>query len=210
MYLLESVVLFIDMDTVEEYTAIFEALKLVKGPRVGKGGSGEVFLATSEDKDSKTLAVKIVELEKDDEISKEDFLSELSFLRDLRHPHVVKLMGFGLNPIHGCIVMKHYSHGSLDKIVDSVDLPHALGYILDVGSALEHMHQLNMYHQDVKPANIFVDSDGLAVLGDFGLAGRLKKGDTKVPRWVTTPGFSGPETKTGQPMCPFKVTKQFL
>ena len=36
--------------------------------------------------------------------------------------------------------------------------------------ALAHIHGLSIVHGDVKPSNIFVDSQGRARLGDFDLA----------------------------------------
>jgi len=130
------------MDTVEEQTTFFDSCNLEKGPCLGKGGSGEVFLASSKDDVSKKFAVKTIKLERADGTSRLDhFRSEVSFMRNLRHPRVVSLRAFGYNPQHGYILMKHYPRGCLDDIVESVEPPHALGYILDVGSALEHMHQ---------------------------------------------------------------------
>lgn len=35
---------------------------------------------------------------------------------------------------------------------------------------LAHMHSHNVLHMDIKPDNIFIDSQGVLKIGDFGLA----------------------------------------
>lgn len=50
------------------------------------------------------------------------------------------------------------------------DLERLLGVLVQVASALEHAHRLNVVHCDLKPENIIVDSHGAATLVDWGLA----------------------------------------
>lgn len=63
----------------------------------------------------------------------------------------------------------------------------ALRRILDVAAqsarGLEHAHQNGHIHQDIKPANVLLDRDGVAKVTDFGLAGaRAAAGEsTAVP-----------------------------
>ena len=42
------------------------------------------------------------------------------------------------------------------------------GYTVDLLKALEHLHEHNLVHMDIKPENIFIGMDGLCKLGDFG------------------------------------------
>ncbi|XP_005091221.1 CBL-interacting serine/threonine-protein kinase 24-like [Aplysia californica] len=196
-----------EMEKVDEHAAAFSALNLDRGLCVGKGTSAEVVLASSRDDVSRKCAVKIFNLVKDNRCNEWGFIKEVDVLKELRHPRIVSLLTSLDNPCHGYIVLKYYSNGSLEKSLGALEPPQVLGYIRDIGAALEHTHRRGIFHQDIKrkPANVLVDKEDRAVLCDFGLSGRLKNGNTKVTRWVTTPGFHGPETKKGQAMCPYKL-----
>lgn len=40
---------------------------------------------------------------------------------------------------------------------------------------MKHLHDSDMIHMDIKPANIFIGLDGLCKIGDFGLVLELSK-----------------------------------
>lgn len=48
-------------------------------------------------------------------------------------------------------------------------------YLVDLLHALQHLHDNELIHMDVKPENIFIGRDGLCKLGDFGLVLDLSK-----------------------------------
>ena len=43
---------------------------------------------------------------------------------------------------------------------------------------LKHLHDNDMVHMDIKPANLFIGRDGLCKIGDFGLVLELSKVST--------------------------------
>lgn len=50
-----------------------------------------------------------------------------------------------------------------------------LSFFCTVFQGLKHLHDNNMVHMDIKPANIFIGLDGLCKIGDFGLVLELSK-----------------------------------
>lgn len=91
-----------------------------------------------------------------------------------------------------------------------------LGRVLDIAIqtawGLRHAHERGVVHQDVKPANIVLDSRGTARVTDFGLArtargrggatGPLAPPDTTVLVTVggMTPAYASPEQLAGRPL----------
>ena len=50
-------------------------------------------------------------------------------------------------------------------------------YTVDLLQALEHLHEHDLVHMDIKPENIFIGMDGICKLGDFGLMIDMSKGE---------------------------------
>ncbi|XP_035829635.1 calcium/calmodulin-dependent protein kinase type 1-like [Aplysia californica] len=194
------------MDAVEQYDAFFNSFNLVRGPCLGSGAVGEVVLASAKHNSSLKVAVKIVTFET--EGCKGDFLSEVGFLRDLRHPRILKMIAFAMDDHQGFMLSTYFKNGTLRDIMSSdhpVEEPRILRHILDVASALQYIHGLHIFHQDVKPRNILLDDQDRAVLADFGIARQASDSSAMVMKWRTTPGYSGPETRKRRPMSPFKL-----
>jgi translation initiation factor 2-alpha kinase 1 len=51
-----------------------------------------------------------------------------------------------------------------------VNLAEACGYFKQIVGAMSHVHDKNLIHRDLKPPNIFLSTDGVIKIGDFGLA----------------------------------------
>ncbi len=73
-------------------------------------------------------------------------------------------------------------------------------YFSDVLAALARLHRENVIHRDIKPDNIFLTHDGIAILGDLGIAkGRLSSAITETSRVPGTPLYMSPEHAMGDP-----------
>lgn len=101
-------------------------------------------------------------------------LREITILRSLSNPHVVKTFDCGLRPDgHIYMLMSFLDGSALDEWHDFENpLPaaQAVGLIHQVCLGLAEAHAKNIVHRDVKPENIFVERSGHIRMLDFGLA----------------------------------------
>eukprot|EP00884_Botryococcus_braunii_P009729 jgi/Botrbrau1/18758/Bobra.0386s0081.1 len=65
-------------------------------------------------------------------------------------------------------------------------------YIASVILALEYLHENNIVYRDLKPENVFIDSQGHVKLGDFGFA-KVLEGTNRTYTFCGTPGYVAPE-----------------
>jgi serine/threonine protein kinase len=148
---------------------------------LGKGGMGTVYLLVSRSFDGEHYAVKtLLESSLSDEQRKKSFLQELRTWIDLPgHPNLVACKFF--RTIESRIaIFAEYVHGGslLDRIDEGkcTDIPQILDIMIQVAWGLEAAHRKGVIHQDIKPANILLTSDGSAKLTDFGLARARDRG----------------------------------
>jgi outer membrane protein assembly factor BamB/predicted Ser/Thr protein kinase len=119
----------------------------------------------------------------------------------LRHPHIALLYEFGQDNDLSFLAMEYVSGSSLRQILEAGPLaPQRVLVILrQIAEALEYAHTMGVVHRDVKPSNILVGPDDLAVLIDFGLAelaeDPLLTGDSAL---LGTPHYMSPEQALGQ------------
>lgn len=123
---------------------------------------------------------------------KSKFLKEARNIAKFDHPNIIKIYAAFEENNTAYYVMEYIEGESLSSIVKkSGPLPEkrALGYIENVGEALEYVHAGKINHLDVKPANIMVRrSDDTPILIDFGLS---KQYDSEGNQTSTMPpGFS--------------------
>lgn len=143
---------------------------------LGSGAMGTVYRADF-NKDGRVIPVafKIISLGLlGNEGALARFEREANILKQLKHPHIVRLIGNGKYKSTPYIVMEFVNGRSLDRIV--ADRGGKLGWeeVLSLGkqlcSALQHAHDKGIIHRDLKPSNLMVTEDGTLKLTDFGIA----------------------------------------
>lgn len=118
------------------------------------------------------LAMKVVSKRDVAEKQMSDYvLAERRIASSIHHPYVVPLHSAFQTPKHLVFVMQHCPGGSLSglfKRQGSFSVELSRHYTSQVLLALEHLHERNIVHRDVKSDNILIDQDGHAMLSDFG------------------------------------------
>ena len=129
---------------------------------------------------------------------REKFKKEAATLARLNHPNIVRVIDMFEENNTYYYVMEYADGPSLSQIIKArVKLPtdEALAMIKQVADAVSYLHQENLCHYDIKPANILTSKKGQVILADFGLA---KQYDEQGEETSTTPvgkskGFAPPE-----------------
>ncbi|XP_054645029.1 protein-tyrosine kinase 2-beta-like isoform X2 [Dunckerocampus dactyliophorus] len=143
------------------------------GGILGEGFFGEVHNGVYKNPTGERIQVAIKTCKDCSPGVREKFLSEADLMKNLDHPHIVRLIGvIDVNPIW--IVMELYEHGELGKYL--MEQKYILTtatlnlYCLQICKALAYLEGLNMVHRDIAVRNILVASPDCVKLGDFGLS----------------------------------------
>lgn len=156
--------------------------------QLGQGGMGTIWRADHIDA-GQQLAVKFMsrELLLSDPTAADRFEREAVILEGIRHPNIVKLVGYGRADDGTPFIALELMDG--EPLVDFLesdgllDCEETLQVIEQLASALDALHGMGVIHRDVKAENIFIKRSGDRLeltLFDFGLAKR--PGDPKLPR----------------------------
>lgn len=161
------------------------------GRLLGRGGFGSVFLGI--DSDGKKFAIKKLNCSQASvKQAALQFERELQVLTSCTHPNLLALVDFvrGSSADSHCIVYEFMENGSLeDRLArkgGTGSLSPALRLKIAVGAAagVAHLHAFRnpspIVHRDIKSANILLDAQYVAKVGDFGLAKLFPEDATNV------------------------------
>jgi serine/threonine-protein kinase len=173
------------------------------GERIGVGGMGIVYRAIYT-KNGAHVALKILSPDVSDSDSlQRRFEREISILKKLQHPHIVKYYGGGKIGSQRFYAMELVDGGSIeDYLKKKGRLPweEALDIAIQVAKALEHAHDAGVIHRDLKPANLLMNMASVVKLTDFGIArDTTATALTAAGKTVGTYAYMAPEQIRGKP-----------
>ncbi|KAJ8774145.1 hypothetical protein K2173_009576 [Erythroxylum novogranatense] len=172
---------------------------------LGEGGFGTVHKGYVDENmrqglKAQAVAVKLLDIEGLQ--GHREWLAEVIFLGQLRHPNLVKLIGYCCEDEERLLVYEFMPRGSLENHLFkrmSMSLPWGTRLKIATGAAkgLAFLHEAEktVIYRDFKTSNVLLDSDFNAKLSDFGLAKMGPEGsDTHVTtRVMGTYGYAAPE-----------------
>lgn len=112
---------------------------------------------------------------------------EIQALRNLRHPHVIRILDVADNPDSVCFIMERAAGGELRRYVERHGLlseDEARVFFKQIIGAVHYIHNKKIIHRDLKLENILLDSNNRCKIVDFGLSDYV----TSKERTVTDAG----------------------
>ncbi len=138
---------------------------------LGRGGFADVYLG--EHIHLQTLAaIKVLQVEMGSD-SLNDFLREARTIAHLLHPHIVRVLDFGVEGNMPFLVMDYAPNGTLRQHHPKGScLPPTtiVAYVKQVAQALQYAHERKVIHRDVKPENMLLGINNEVLLSDFGIS----------------------------------------
>lgn len=156
--------------------------RIVESIRCGSGSQGTIYKAVCTDgsivRPGTTVALKVMPSRESGEAQMSRMRARTSALASIAHPNIVRYFGCftehdSFNDLH--VIVQEFLEGEtlkdrLARFPFGLDVDECIHVARSVISALGHASAHGIVHRDVKPANIFICSDGTVKLIDFEIA----------------------------------------
>ena len=166
--------------------------------RLGAGGMADVWLAEDQHL-QRQVALKVLHrhFAQDREFVAR-FQREAEAAAGLQHPNIVSVYDRGEVDGTSYIAMQYVEGPTLKALIDRGLSPEqAVMLIRQVLEAARAAHRSGIVHRDLKPQNVIVDSDGKALVTDFGIARAGVSEITQTGSVMGTPHYLSPEQAQG-------------
>lgn len=177
--------------------------------RLGQGAFSEVWKAEDTKVGNLIVALKVYAPDKGlDEDGAKVFGDEFAIVFNIHHQNLLTPSTFDEEKGSPYLVLPYCERGSALRLIGKMDEKEVARFLHDVSSALVFLHQKEIVHQDIKPDNVLIDSDGNYLLTDFGISTRMRStlrrsvGDKKSSG---TRAYMGPE-RFGRMPSPIKAS----
>ncbi|CAF4023270.1 unnamed protein product [Rotaria magnacalcarata] len=156
---------------IDKYMIRKENMQYVE--RIGEGRFGIVFKGLYRTKQNELLAVAIKKF--NSEFNYDNILKEIYIFQDIKHPHIVQLIGIVLDSDNSIMFINEYAHGkSLYECLISTNakseysLELLLEYLKQIASAMSYLEKKSLVHQNLSCRNFLLFKQSLVKLSDLG------------------------------------------
>ena len=143
---------------------------------IGKGGFGSVFLVFSNQYGIE-FVVKVSNYKGSRKNSTQESYefdqTEINNLINLNHPNIINMYKYFTDDHYLYVILEYCEGGSLKDMIQQngrIRSAYLYQYCHQILTALKHCHDLQITHNDIKPANILIDKNQRLKLADFGLS----------------------------------------
>ena len=178
---------------------------------IGDGGFSTIYLIKSRrySGPESDFVVKLIDLQKNDSNTLPDiFRTEISALRQLGHPHVIRIFHYFTSETLLYIILEYCPNGDIKDVIVKQGLikaPLSIQLTRDIVTALKFCHEHGIAHRDIKPSNILIDKYGRAKLADFGLAQCFEEHGPLSRMFAGSLPYLAPEVLLKKPYDPMKA-----
>ncbi|MGI9068085.1 MAG: serine/threonine protein kinase [Pyrinomonadaceae bacterium] len=187
---------------------------------LGKGGMGEVYLASDAKLDRKVALKLLPAAFTDNKDRLRRFIQEAKTVSSLNHPNIITIHEIGQTEGAHFIATEFIDGQTLKHHMapTRMELPKILDVSIQAASALQAAHAAGIIHRDIKPDNIMLRPDGYVKVLDFGLAklteksreSKLPPGDSEIDTMVKADTKPGTLLGTVHYMSPEQARCQVL
>jgi len=146
--------------------------KYIKIEKIGEGTYGVVYKAKNRDT-GEIVALKRIRLESEDEGVPCTAIREISLLKELNHPNIVRLYEVIHTEKKLTLVFEHLDQDLkkyLDECRGNIPLASTKSFLYQLLKGVSFCHEHRVLHRDLKPQNLLINRKGELKLADFGLA----------------------------------------
>ncbi|OBT52957.1 CMGC/CDK/CDC2 protein kinase [Pseudogymnoascus sp. 24MN13] len=162
--------------------------------KIGEGTYGVVYKARDLVRGGRIVALKKIRLEAEDEGVPSTAIREISLLKEMNDPNIVRLLNIVHADGHKLYLVMEFLDLDLKKYMEALPIsdggrgkalpegsspdlgrlglgdPMVKKFMSQLCEGIRYCHSHRVLHRDLKPQNLLIDRDGNLKLGDFGLA----------------------------------------
>ncbi len=169
-----------------------EGYKTIK--KIGTGASGTVYLIKNI-KTKELCALKQVPFPKEEKIINYQ-LNEIKYLKNLLCPTIIEIKESKIKENFIYMILEYAEFGTLYDLIQKkikngeyFEPDEILTWMTEIIIGLYIIHQKGIMHRDIKSENLFLCSDNIMKIGDFGISKNAESAQT----FCGTPSYMAPE-----------------